>query len=89
MGAPGPAATCPPWVVVAWARHEPEADLIVNLLHEHGIAAYHRRGLGVDVPDFLAMGQRVVLVPADQHDMARELLEPGALAPDNERDTAP
>jgi hypothetical protein len=66
----------PQWVVVAFARHEPEADFICNLLREHGVSAYHRRAMGVDVPDFLATGRRVVLVPEDRALFARELIDP-------------
>jgi hypothetical protein len=65
-------------VVVAFARHEPEADFICNLLREHDVPAYHRRAMGVDVPDFLAVGQRVVLVPQDRALFARELIDPAS-----------
>jgi hypothetical protein len=61
--------------MVTVARHQPEADLIVNLLHDADIPAYHRRGRGFDVPDFLALGPREVMVPHDRSDDARALLE--------------
>jgi hypothetical protein len=75
-------ATGPRWVIVAVARHQPEADLIVNLLHDGDIPAYHRRGRGFDVPDFLALGPREVMVPDDRAADARAVLDaPGWQAP--------
>lgn len=79
----------PPWVIAAVARHQPEADLIVNLLREGDIPAYHRRGRGFDVPDFLALGPREVMVPQDRAADARRLLDaPGwrRPTPDGEPD---
>ncbi len=64
-----------PWVIVAVARHQPEADLLVNLLHDGAIPAYHRRGRGFDVPEFLALGPREVMVPTDRAAEARALLD--------------
>ena len=64
-----------PWVIVAVARHQPEADLLVNLLHDGAIPAYHRRGRGFDVPDFLALGPREVMVPQERVADARALLD--------------
>lgn len=83
----------PPWVIAAIARHQPEADLIVNLLHQGDIPAYHRRGRGFDVPDFLALGPREIMVPHDRAADARRLLDaPGwrpAPGPEQRDEPAP
>jgi len=74
-----------PWVTVTHARHQPEADLIVNMLRDGGIPAYNRRTMAFDVPDFFGFGARVVLVPADRVAEARTLLDPFEWkAPDGE-----
>ena len=72
------AAAEPRWVILTVARHQPEADLIVNLLRDSDIPSYHRRGAGFDVPDFLAVGPRDVMVPPDLLDEARAVLAGGA-----------
>ena len=64
------------WVRVAWARHQPEAELLAALLREHDIPVFYRRSGGVDVPDMLAGGAREVLVPADRALEAHALLDP-------------
>lgn len=66
----------PRWVPLTHAQHQPEADLIVNMLRDSGIPAYNRRSMAFDVPDFFGFGARVVLVPADRLDEARLLLDP-------------
>jgi putative signal transducing protein len=63
-----------PLVKVARARHQAEAEMIENLLLEQGIPALARRSGGFDVPDFLAAGQRDILVPASAAEAAREVL---------------
>ena len=63
------------WAVVTYAANEPEAELLAQLLDQHGIPVFFRRPLGQDVPDFLAGGARVVLVPAEQLAEAHEFLE--------------
>ena len=63
------------WERVAFARHEPEADLIVMHLKELEIPALVRRTT-MDVPEMLAGGPREVLVPADRALEARALLDP-------------
>lgn len=65
-----------PWVGVVHASHQPEAELVVNLLRDGGIPAYSRRSAAFDVPDFLAVGARLVLVPADRLEDAKALLDP-------------
>ena len=65
----------PRWVRVAFARHQPEAEMLVGLLAELEIPALVRRAT-IDVPDMLAGGPREVLVPADRELEARALLDP-------------
>ena len=82
--APKPAE--PRWVRIAWARHQPEAELIIGLLREAGIPAFARRSGGVDVPDMLAGGSREVLVPAERALEAHALLEPVETPEDPDED---
>ena len=64
------------WVRVAWARHQPEAELLLGILRDAGIPAWFRRTGGVDVPDMLAGGAREILVPAGFALEAHALLDP-------------
>jgi hypothetical protein len=76
-------------VRVAGAHHQAEAEFIQNLLLEEGIPSTTRRGMGSDVPDFLAAGWRDVLVPQSGAEAARDVLTqadleaalPGQVAP--------
>jgi hypothetical protein len=61
-------------VKVAWARNQPEAELLSGMLLEEGIPSVARRSGGFDVPDFLAAGPRDILVAASGADAARDLL---------------
>src|SRR5215210_3775018 len=61
-------------VRVAGGRNQAEAELIGGLLLEEGIPSLVRRAAGSDVPDFLAAGQRDILVPESGAAAARELL---------------
>jgi hypothetical protein len=70
-----PRAAAPPWVKVAFARHQPEAEMLAGLLAELDIPVLMRRAT-VDVPDMLAGGPRELLVPADRELEARALLDP-------------
>ena len=63
------------WVSVAFARHQPEAEMLAGLLAELEIPVVVRRTT-VDVPDMLAGGPRELLVPADRELEARALLDP-------------
>ena len=63
-----------PLVRVASARHQAEAELIAGMLLEEGIPSLVQRTGGFDVPDFLASGPRVILVPSSGADAAREFL---------------
>lgn len=64
-----------PWVKVAFARHQPEAEMLAALLGELDIPVLMRRAT-FDVPDMLAAGPRELLVPADRELEARALLDP-------------
>jgi hypothetical protein len=61
-------------VKVAWARNQPEAELLAGMLLEEGIPSVIRRNGGFDVPDFLAAGPRDILVAASGEEAARDLL---------------
>src|SRR5262245_22902547 len=61
-------------VTVTTAQNQAEAEFIQNLLGEYGIQSMLRRSAGFDVPDYLAAGQRDILVPEDQAIEARQLL---------------
>ena len=63
------------WVKVAFARHQPEAEMLANLLAELDIPLLVRRTT-IDVPDMLAGGPRELLVPADRELEARALIDP-------------
>jgi len=67
-------------VCVAGGRNQAEAELIHGLLLEEGIPSLVRRAAGFDVPEFLAAGQRDVLVPESGAAAARELLTEVELA---------
>jgi hypothetical protein len=70
-----PRAEATRWVAVAFARHQPEAEMLAGLLAELDIPVVVRRTT-VDVPDMLAGGPRELLVPADRELEARALLDP-------------
>jgi hypothetical protein len=67
-------------VRVATAQNQPEAELVQAMLLEAGVPSLVRRSGGFDVPDFLAMGSRDILVPRGGEDVARAVLgtQPGA-----------
>ncbi|CAN5569134.1 hypothetical protein BH24ACT24_BH24ACT24_06440 [soil metagenome] len=67
-------------VRVAGGRNQAEAELIHGFLLEEGIPSLVRRAAGFDVPDFLAAGQRDVLVPESGAGAARELLSEAEVA---------
>lgn len=74
----------PPLVRVAVAMHQPEAEMLAQLLDEIGIPVLIRRTT-FDVPDMLAAGPRELLVPQDRALEARALLDP---LPHDEEETA-
>ena len=61
-------------VEVARARNQAEGEFIQGLLLEEGVPSLLRRSAGFDVPDFLFVGPRDVLVPISGADVAREVL---------------
>lgn len=61
-------------VMVAGARHQPEAEMIQGILLEEGVPSTLRRTRGFDVPEMLAAGPRDVLVPRSGLQTAREVL---------------
>lgn len=67
-------------VRVAGGRNQAEAELITGFLLEEGIPSLLRRAAGFDVPDFLAAGQRDILVPESGAPAARDLLAEAELA---------
>ena len=68
-------------VRVAGGRNQPEAELIQNLLLEHGVPSILKRSAGFDVPDFLAAGDRDVMVPESGARAAAEALTGTGLEP--------
>ncbi len=66
-------ASRPPWVRAALALHEPEAQMLADMLRQEGIPSLIRRTT-MDVPDMLAGGPREILVPEDSLMRAREIL---------------
>ncbi len=74
-GARAPDPPRVPWVKVAFARHQPEAEMLASLLGQLDIPVLMRRAT-IDVPDMLAGGPRELLVPADRELEARALLDP-------------
>ncbi len=77
------------WVTVAVAQHQPEAELLANMLAEIEVPVMIRRA-SMDVPDMLAAGPRELLVPAEREIEARALLDPLPDEPvdDDEEDIA-
>jgi hypothetical protein len=61
-------------VKAAYAHNQTEAEFIQGLLLEEGVPCMLRRSAGFDVPDFLAVGPRDVLVPESGAAIAREVL---------------
>jgi hypothetical protein len=68
-------------VRVAGGRNLAEAELIQNLLLEEGIPSMFKRSIAFDVPDFLAAGERDVLVPESGAQAARDFLIEADLMP--------
>ena len=68
-------------VRVAGGRNQAEAELIQNLLLEEGIPSMLKRSAAFDVPDFLAAGERDVLVPETGAQPARDFLIQAEMMP--------
>jgi Putative prokaryotic signal transducing protein len=73
-------------VKVAFARTQPEAEMLQGLLTEAGIPSVLKRSAGFDNPEFLPNGPRDVMVRADSAQRAREVLADVMI--DDERDEA-
>jgi hypothetical protein len=63
-----------PFVKVAFARTQPEAEMLQGLLSEAGIPSMLKRSAAFDNPDFLAAGPRDVYVALELAKRAREVL---------------
>ncbi len=63
------------WVGVTTAPHQPIADMIVDVLAQEAIPTVVRRLHGFDVPDFLPLGPRLVMVRSDDEERARQVLD--------------
>lgn len=61
-------------VKVAFARNQPEAEMMQGLLLESGIASVLKRSRGFDAPEFLAAGPHDVMVDSSLAQKARSLL---------------
>jgi hypothetical protein len=72
------------FVKVAFARTQPEAEMLQGLLSEVGIPSMLKRSGAFDNPDFLAAGPRDVYVAAELAKRAREVLADTMI--DDERD---
>jgi len=73
-------------VKVAFARTQPEGEMLQGLLTEAGIPSMLKRSAGFDNPEFLPNGPRDVLVRADSAQRAREVLADVMI--EDERDEA-
>jgi Putative prokaryotic signal transducing protein len=62
------------FVKVAFARTQPEAEMLQGLLSEAGIPSMLKRSAAFDNPDFLAAGPRDVYVAAEIAQRARQVL---------------
>ena len=64
-----------PWVRVAFALHQPEAEMMAGILGDLDIPVLIRRTT-MDVPDMLAGGPRELLVPEEHAADASAALAP-------------
>ena len=64
------------WIPVAWTRNQPEADMLVDILRQSQIPSYARRHGSADVPEMMAAGPHVVMVPAGLALEAHALIDP-------------
>jgi Putative prokaryotic signal transducing protein len=75
-----------PMVKVAFARTQPEAEMLQGLLTEAGIPSLLKRSAGFDNPEFLPSGPRDVYVAQGLAQRAREVLADTMI--EDERDEA-
>lgn len=61
-------------IKVAFARTQPEAEMMQGLLSDSGIPSVLKRSRGFDNPDFLAAGPHDVFVHSDLAQKARDVL---------------
>jgi hypothetical protein len=61
---------------VAWTRNQVEAEMLVNILRNEDIPAFARRHGSADVPEMMAAGPHVVMVPGDRAIEAHALIDP-------------
>lgn len=60
---------------LTWAQNLTEAEMIAGLLEQEGIEVVIQRQLGLDAPDFLGGGPRILLVDEARHAEAAELVD--------------
>ena len=63
------------WVWIGNAPNESLAMMVEGLLRGENIPVLIQRSQGFDVPEFLAAGPRVILVPGWAEPEAREIVE--------------
>ncbi len=71
-------------VKVAFARTQPEAEMMQGLLSESGIPSVLKRSRGFEIPEFLASGPHDVFVQFEVARKARELLTETMLESEDE-----
>ena len=60
---------------LTWAPNLTEAEMIAGLLAEAGIEVVIQRQPGLDAPDFLGGGPRILFVDESRHAEAAELVD--------------
>ncbi len=60
---------------LTWAANLMEAEMIAGMLDAEGIEVLIQRQPGLDAPEFLGGGPRVLFVQEAQYDEAAELVE--------------
>lgn len=60
---------------LTWAANLTEAEMITGLLVQDGIDVVIQRQPGMDVPDFLGGGPRILFVDEADHATAAEVVE--------------
>lgn len=76
-------------VKVAFARTQPEAEMMQGLLSESGIPSVLKRSRGFEIPEFLAAGPHDVFVQAEVARRARDLLTETMLDSEEEWEETP
>jgi hypothetical protein len=60
---------------LTWAPNLTEAEMIAGLLDAEGIVIVIQRQPGLDAPDFLSGGPRILFVDDDRYDEAAEIVD--------------